>query len=224
MPAKGSAAAGAKGKPASRGEGEKQAPNGRPRSKERWEERRREVLDIAAQLFAERGYHATSIQDLVDATGLKRGGLYHYINGKADLLIQIHQRVIDPLLADARRIAAEEGPADVILRALAVALINDIANYHDEVIVFLNEWRIIGDDPEWTTVREARKEFEGVIESVLQAGMDEGIFRISDRRLAVLGFLGMFNYTYQWYQPGGRVSPQHVADYFCDIYLDGVRS
>lgn len=195
---------------------------GRSRSKERWEERHQEVLDIAAALFAQRGYHATSIQDLVEATGLQRGGLYHYIDGKSDLLIQIHQRVIDPLLSAAREIAAEDGPADVVLRKLAAAFMEDIANYRDQVIVFLNEWRIIEDDPEWKTVRKARRELEGVVESVLKRGMDEGVFRISDLRLAVLGLLGMVNYSYQWYQPGGRVSPQEVADYFCDIYLNGV--
>jgi AcrR family transcriptional regulator len=202
------------------------ADGGRPRlgrSAERWQERRREVVDTAAALFAERGYHATSIEDLVQATGLQRGGLYHYIDSKADLLIQIHERFIEPLLAEARSIAAEDGTADVVLRKLAVALMNDIATYRDQVTVFLHEWRVIESEPEWKAVRKARKEFEGVIEQVLRRGVDQGVFQIPDIRLAVLGFLGMFNYSYQWYRPGGRVSPQRVADYFCDIYLDGVR-
>jgi AcrR family transcriptional regulator len=195
---------------------------GRPRSRERWQERQSEVVDIAAALFAQRGYHATSVQDLVQATGLQRGGLYHYMDGKADLLIQIHERFIDPLLADAREIAAQDGPADVVLRKLAVSLMNDIATYRDQVTVFLHEWRIIEDDPQWKDIRKSRKEFEGVIEAVLRRGVDEGVFHIADVRLAVLGFLGMFNYSYQWYHPGGRFSAKRVADSFCDIYLTGI--
>jgi hypothetical protein len=62
-----------------------------------------------------------------------------------------------------------------------------------------------------------------VIESVLRRGVDEGVFQIADIRLAVLCFLGMFNYSYQWFQPGGRFSAQRVADSFCDIYLAGIQ-
>lgn len=195
---------------------------GRPRSAERWHERQREVVDIAAELFAQRGYHATSIQDLVEATGLQRGGLYHYMSGKADLLIQIHERFIEPLLAEARKIAAEDLPADAALRKLAGALMSDIATYRHQVTVFLHEWHIIQDSPEWEGIREARKEFESVIEGVLRRGVKEGVFRIKNTRLAVLGFLGMFNYSYQWFHPDGRFQPQLVADYFCDIFLSGI--
>jgi AcrR family transcriptional regulator len=197
---------------------------GRARTKERWEERQREVVDIAAAVFAERGYHATSIQDLVEATGLQRGGLYHYMDGKADLLIQIHERFIEPLLAEAHELAAHDAPADVILRGLATSLMQDIATYRNQVTVFLHEWRIIEGDPQWKTIHKARREFEAVIESVLKRGAEQGLFRIADTRLAVLCFLGMFNYSYQWFHPGGRFSAQKVADYFCDIYITGIRA
>jgi AcrR family transcriptional regulator len=225
MPAKRSAPAAKRSSPGSARPSTSPANGRRPRlgrSTERWQERQREVVDTAAALFAERGYHATSIEDLVQATGLQRGGLYHYIDSKADLLIQIHERFIEPLLAEARAIAAEDGPADVVLRKLAVALMNDIASYRDQVTVFLHEWRVIESEAKWKAVRKARKEFEGVIEQVLRRGVDQGVFQIPDVRLAVLGFLGMFNYSYQWFRPGGRVSPQRVADYFCDIYLTGI--
>ena len=197
---------------------------GRPRSQERWQERQREVVDVAAELFAKQGYDATSIQDIVEATGLQRGGLYHYMTGKADLLIQIHERFIEPLLAEARAIAAENEPADVVLRKLAASLMDDIATYRNQVTVFLHEWRIIEDSPEWRDVLKAREEFERVIEGVLRRGVDEGVFKIADIRLAVLAFLGMFNYSYQWYQPGGRFSAKRVAEYFCDIFLAGIRA
>jgi TetR/AcrR family transcriptional regulator, cholesterol catabolism regulator len=197
---------------------------GRPRSKERWFVREREVVDTAAALFAERGYDATSVDDIVKATGLQRGGLYHYMDGKADLLIKIHQRFIEPLLAEAREIASDSSPADVVLRRLAVALMNDIALYRNQVTVFLHEWRIIRDAPEWEAIRQARKEFEAVIEGVLRRGVDEDVFRIPDTKVAVLAFLGMFNYSYQWFQPGGRMSAQRIADSFCDIFLAGIRA
>jgi AcrR family transcriptional regulator len=190
----------------------------------RYDRRRREVVDKAARVFAERGYHATSIEDLVEATGLQRGGLYHYMDGKKDLLSQIHHRFIEPLLEDARGIVERGGPPDEVLRNLGGALIRDIASYGDQVTVFLHEWRIIRDDPEWGEIRQARKDFEALVGSVLRRGMDEGVFAIRDERIALLGFLGMFNYSYQWFRPGGRVPAEEVAEEFCDIFLDGIRA
>jgi TetR/AcrR family transcriptional regulator, cholesterol catabolism regulator len=194
----------------------------RPRSAERYERRREEIVDIAAHVFAERGYHATSIDDLSEATGLQRGGLYHYIGGKQELLIRIHERFIEPLLANAREIAARDEPPDVELRLLAQALAQDIADYRDQVTVFLHEWRIIEDAPEWKDIRRARKEFEGIVTSCLARGVHQGVFRSIDERTTMRGFLGMINYTYQWLNPRGRISPTAVADTFVDIFLRGI--
>jgi AcrR family transcriptional regulator len=196
----------------------------KPRSKERYEERRQEVVDIAARVFAERGFHATSIDDLVEATGLQRGGLYHYMDGKKELLIDIHARFIEPLLAEGEKIVKEGDSPPETLRKLARALMGDIAAYPDQVTVFLNEWRTIEGEPEWKTILKHRRRFEKLIEGVLKEGVDQGIFEISDTRNAVLGWLGMINYSYTWFRPGGRTSPTAVADQFCEIFLTGVQT
>jgi AcrR family transcriptional regulator len=180
------------------------------------------VIDQAARLFADQGYHATTINDLVEATGLQRASLYHYIDGKPDLLIAIHERFIEPLLEEARRIADSDEPAEVQLRALAGALMRDIARYRDEVTVFLHEWRALRPTPAWEGVRRARKEFEEIIVTVLRRGRDEGRFAFGDIRLTLLAFLGMVNYSYQWYDPSGRATPGQIADHFADIFLSGI--
>ena len=194
----------------------------RPRSRERFERRSAEVVDIAARVFAERGYHATSIDDLVEATGLARGGLYYYIGGKQDLLIRIHARFIEPLLDVAREIAARHEPPDVELRLLALALAQDIAEYRDQVTVFLHEWRIIEHAPEWADIRKARKEFEDIIAACLRRGVKQRTFRAVDERTTMRGFLGMINYTYQWLNPNGRTPAVEIADRFADIFLHGI--
>ena len=193
------------------------------RSRQRYAKRRTEVVDTAARVFAARGFHGTTIEDLVEATGLQRGGLYHYMDGKLDLLIAIHQRFIDPLLANAREVAERDEPADVQLRELARVLMRDIADYHDQVTVFLHEWRAIESDPAWRDIRRARQEFEQIVARVLERGRDDGLFGFEDSRLTLLGFLGMINYSYQWFDPKGRVSPDTIADRFADIFLSGIQ-
>jgi hypothetical protein len=88
--------------------------------------------------------------------------------------------------------------------------------------VFLHEWRIIEHDERWRSIRKSRKKFEQLISGVLQRGVDEGVFAVEDVRLTTLSFLGMFNYSYQWYKPGGRISADRIADIFCDIFLGGI--
>ena len=195
-----------------------------PTRSKRFEQRRDEVVDIAAGVFAERGYHATAIDDLVEATGLQRGGLYHYISGKQELLIRIHQRFITPLLESAREIVALREPPDVELRLLAQALLRDIADYRDQVTVFLHEWRVIEDEAEWRDIWKARKEFEGIISSCIRRGIDQGLFRDLDENTTMLGFLGMLNYSYQWMDPRGRFSSNEVAERFSDVVLHGILS
>src|SRR3954453_14184991 len=79
-----------------------------PLLRARYERRRHEVVDAAARVFAQRGFHATSVQDLVAATGLAAGGLYHYIGSKDRLLVQICDELMDPLLEEAAALVARD--------------------------------------------------------------------------------------------------------------------
>ena len=191
-------------------------------SRRRYEERRDAVIDAAAGVFARQGYDATTIDDLVAATGLQRGGLYHYIGGKQDLLIAIHERFLTPLLETAREIATQDLEPEQALRALAHALIENIHRYRDQVTVFFHEWRTIEGDERWSELRRERREFETIIGDVLARGREAGDFEFADGRIALLGFLGMINYAPQWYVPSGRMSHEAIAEQFCDIFLRGI--
>src|SRR6516225_8830420 len=94
------------------------APPTRPALRARYDRRRRAVADAAAAVFAERGYHATSIAALLEATGLTTGALYHYVTGRDELLVLICDELMDPLLERARAILSTDGPAQPALREL----------------------------------------------------------------------------------------------------------
>jgi AcrR family transcriptional regulator len=197
---------------------------GRFTSNGRFEQRRAELAATAAKLFAERGYHATSMADLTEAAGLKRGGIYHYIDTKSDLLFLIHEDVITPLADEMRAIEARKDPAPVTLREVARAFLNSISSRNEEVRVFLHEFRAIRDRPEWEErVRASRRELERIVERVLKRGVEEGVFEVKDVRLTALAFLNMVNHSYTWFDPGGRWSASHIADAFCDIFLAGIQ-
>lgn len=195
------------------------SPPTRPALRERYERRRREVIATAARLFAERGYQATSMSELTEATGLAAGGLYHYIESKDQLLISICDELLDPLLERAREIVAEEAPPTRQLRDLLHAWLAHIADHRDHMLVFAQERHVIEREPQWRRVRGQRKAFEKLLDDVLARGERDGTMHFEDRGFALLTLLGMVNYTPQWLNPRGRLSPEQIADGYCDLIL-----
>jgi AcrR family transcriptional regulator len=192
------------------------------RSRARYERKWDEVVSAAARVFAEKGFEATTVDDLIEATGLQRGGLYHYMQNKSDLLVEVHRRLIEPLLAEIEEIDTEPHDPATALRLIARALARNIRDYNNEMIVFLHEWRTIRDEAAWEDIRRARRDLEHTIERTLRRGVRAGSFEIADTRLAVLALLGMFNHAHQWFRPDGRVSADELGESFSDIFLRGI--
>jgi AcrR family transcriptional regulator len=181
------------------------------------------VINTAAKVFAERGYQATLIDDLVAATGLTRGGLYHYTASKQELLFSVLDELIDPLLERARMIVSTPASPEAQLRAVTRAWLDQIATHRDHMIVFNQERAILERDPRWKRVRNVRRSFEEILEAILRRGQEDGSFEMRDPQLALLALLGAVNYTPQWFAPSGRLRPEEIADAYCDVLLDGLR-
>ena len=195
------------------------SPPTRPALRARYDRRQRDVVSTAARLFAERGYQATSIGDLTEATGLAAGGLYHYIESKEQLLFRICDELLEPLLEDARAIVVRDAPAAEQLRELLRAWLVHIERHRHHMLVFAQERHVIERDQQWQQVRRQRKEFEQILDEVLARGEATGTMAFADRRLMLLALLGMVNYVPQWLRPRGRLAAEQIADGFCDLVL-----
>src|ERR1700761_7854125 len=112
------------------------SPPNRPALRSRYDRRRQLVIDASARVFATKGFHATSIQDLVEASGLKAGGLYHYIGSKDELLVRICDELMEPLLEVVREIAASGNSARVQLRRIMHTWIEHLEHKRDHMLVF----------------------------------------------------------------------------------------
>src|SRR5207248_7148396 len=101
-------------------------------------ERGEQVYAAALRLFREKGYHATSMQDIAAAVGLYKGSLYHYIGSKEDLLVRVFERAMGSLLAEVERIAADPSlqPLDQ-LRLVIQAHVCAVAENLDALTVYL---------------------------------------------------------------------------------------
>src|ERR1700689_1690035 len=143
------------------------APPIRPALRARYDRRRRSVVDAAAHVFAERGYHATTIAALLEATGLSSGALYHYVNTRDELLILICDELLDPLLERAHAILADDAPPEQQLREVVRAWLEHIERHIDHMRVFQQERHVIEREPRWHEIRAKRLEFERLLDTLL---------------------------------------------------------
>lgn len=185
-------------------------------------ERGEEVYAAALRLFTEKGYHATSMQDIAAAVGLYKGSLYHYIGGKEELLVQVFERAMGSLLGEVERIAADPALSPAVqLRRVIQAHVEAVASNAEALTVYLHEFRALAGEA-LETVRQQRERYRSLVEGIVERGVHTGEFATGDVGIATLGILGMCNWVAQWYRPRGRLGAGQIAEYFAEMVLAGL--
>jgi TetR/AcrR family transcriptional regulator, cholesterol catabolism regulator len=175
---------------------------------------REEIFDTAEQMFAELGYHATSVRDIAKALDLRAGTLYNHFSSKEDVLWQIVNRAADQFLEAAEKVADEE-PA-VRLRKLIHEHLRVIAANLRNATVFFHEWKFLA-PARRALIAERRNRYEGHFRKAIADGVASGVFAPADPKLAALITLGALNWVYQWFRPDGPLSSDEVADRIHDF-------
>jgi TetR/AcrR family transcriptional regulator, cholesterol catabolism regulator len=151
----------------------------------------------AARLFAERGYHGTSINDLAVALGIHKSSVYAYISGKADLLADIALTGAAAFHAALDALPEEATPAERIELALRAHL-DVVQSQLDVATVWLQEWRYLTGEPLDFFVKE-RHRYEQRIRDLFGAAVESGELRRDlDLDDATLVFLSLANWAYTW--------------------------
>ena len=181
-----------------------------------------EILGAAADLFHSRGYHATTMDDIAHAVGLKKGSLYHYVTAKEVLLRTLAEETIAGYLADGERIAAGGGTASERLARLIEAHIARLCAAPERVTVLVRESHYV--PPEFATeVRGMTRRYNHLVADLISEGIDGGEFEPRDPGVAALMLLGALNWAHRWYQSDGRLSPPEIGRQFAQTFLDGLR-
>lgn len=183
--------------------------------------REAELHATATRLFRERGYHATSMQDLGEALGMNRGSLYHYIASKDDLLWSILTRALDLLEQRVLPVLDAQAPPRTRLSRAIHEHLRVAADHADELSLIQIELRSLS--PERRAELIARRDaYEGRWRQAVSDGIESGALRPFDVRLAGIGILSACNWFTQWYRPDGELSVDEVADAFVRLFLGGL--
>jgi len=179
---------------------------------------RARLSEHAARLFAERGYHGTSINDLAGALGIQKASVYSHIKGKEDLLAEI---ALAGAVAfhEALDEVPEDVPAAERLRLALRAHLGVVDRQLDVATVWLQEWRFLSGPARDEFVSERRR-YERRIRRLFEAAVQAGDLRADlDIRHATLAFLSLGNWAYTWMTHSTDVS--RVADAFWVLLVEG---
>jgi AcrR family transcriptional regulator len=183
---------------------------------------RDDVVTAAGRLFAERGYHGTSMRDLGKALGLQGSSLYSHIESKEALFVAVVERGAALFQAAADGALAETEEPVARLRALVRAHLDVILDHVDESKTFLNEARVLGGQ-EREAVLAFRDAYEARFrETIAAATAAGGLDPATDVRIASIFILSLLNAVDRWYEPDGRLDRNQLTDAVMGFVLSGL--
>lgn len=182
---------------------------------------RDDILDAAAQVFSQKGYHAASMQDIARAVNLRKGSLYHHVSSKQEILVDLLDRALDLLIERISRVLDQPiAPEEKLRQAMRVYL-EIFAEHADLSAVLLLEHRSL--EPELHSRHVPRRDrFEGMWRELIREGERSGTFCCASPSLAARALLGVMNWTITWYRPDGNLTATEIADQFADLFLRGL--
>ena len=180
-----------------------------------------QLLDVVAATFLERGYDATSMEDLSRATGRTKSSIYHHVSGKEELLRLAVARAVDALVAVLDGPEAQQGRAldrlEHVVRGSARVLAAELP-----YVTLLLRVRGNTDAERWALGQ--RREIDRRLAVLVRAAIEEGDVRADlDPRLVTRLLFGMVNSLVEWFRPGGAHGRQQVEDALVALALDGLR-
>ncbi|MDT4915976.1 MAG: TetR/AcrR family transcriptional regulator, cholesterol catabolism regulator [Pseudonocardiales bacterium] len=186
-------------------------------------DRRGELLDIAAGLFADRGLRATTVRDIADAAGILSGSLYHHFDSKESMVDEILRGFLDTLFDRYQGIVAQGLDPRRTLEAIVVASFEALDEHHAAVAIYQAEARRLAEQPRFDYIPQRLTEFRRMWHDVLKAGIADGSFRpdldveLSYRFLRDTVWVGV-----GWYRPGGKLPIDTIARQYLSIVFDGI--
>jgi AcrR family transcriptional regulator len=166
---------------------------------------RDDVVRAAGRLFADRGYHGTSMRDLGKELGLLGSSLYSHVSSKQDLLVEVVEEGSRLFEGSAEKALATEGTASDRLQALIAGHVDVVVDNIEVARTFLNEARML-DGEHRSRIIAARDHYEEAFRSVIREGMADGsLGREVDPKIVSILILSILNAIERWYRPDGEL-------------------
>lgn len=181
-----------------------------------------DVVDAAARVFQQRGYHATRLEDIAEELGMHKGSLYNYIDSKEDLLLAVVAPPAARLLATLDELDHSDLPPSEKIRSVARSHAQVVEEFFPYVAVYVHEIAGQRHSDEWS---EKDRRYVRFLVDVIEDGLRDGSFADGVHPgISAASLIGSLNWMTRWYRHGGELSAVEVADRIADAFLAGTLS
>lgn len=186
-------------------------------------ERREALVRIAAELFAEKGYRATTVRHIGDAAGVLSGSLYHHFDSKETILDELLSSYLGALLETYHAIGRAGHTPTALLRELVIASFRSMSEHRAAITVLQNERNHLGALPRFSYLAKTEDEVRDLWIGVLQEGIDAGEFRSDLRPAVVYRFLRDSVWgAVRWFRPEGAMTIDQLANQYLTFAFSGL--
>lgn len=183
---------------------------------------RRRILDVALDLFAQKGYDGTGVQEIVTKAGVTKGALYHYFTSKDEILFEVYGSVFRREQENLESILAEGLEPEKALRKIIEDLVVVTASTAKENAVFARGGH--ADSPHWEAMQEEWRSYQEGVRSVIRAGQESGAFTSAiSPEVASWSIFGFTNTLHTWFRPEGSKSAAEIGRELADLVITGLK-
>ncbi|WP_028315987.1 TetR/AcrR family transcriptional regulator [Desulfatibacillum aliphaticivorans] len=186
---------------------------------QRYNEKQQQILENAAQLFAQKGFGEVSLEEIAAKLQLSKASLYHYIKSKDDILFQLHMQAMTESADALQKVVDSEAPLVEKLRK-AIRTLVLIATRNEVLASYRMESRFLPKKMRPQVV-EKRDQILECIQQLIREGQEAGLVHCKDWRISAFAAMGAMNWVPMWYTPSGRLSPEEIADVMEEFIFRG---
>lgn len=185
--------------------------------------RRRELLDLAAKLFAERGFRSTTVRDIADEAGILSGSLYHHFDSKESMVDEILTDFLDELFGNYAEIMNAEHDPRKALESFVLVSFDAIERRPADVAIYQHESGYLAQFERFSYLAERNAQFRGYWTDMLTKGAAAGVFRDDlDIEVTYRFIRDTVWLAVRWFRPDGPLSSASIAKEYLAIVLDGI--
>ncbi|HEY0539351.1 MAG TPA: TetR/AcrR family transcriptional regulator [Actinoallomurus sp.] len=185
--------------------------------------RREHLVRLAAELFAEKGYQATTVRNIADEAGILSGSLYHHFDSKESIVDEILTSFFDELTAANQAALDRGGDPRALLAELVRICFGTFVPHRAAIMVMQNDWNYLRQFDRFDYLSRSEEDNERMWVHQIIQGQQTGLFRDDiDARLTYRMIRDTIWMAVRWFRPGGRLDAQGLADHYIKVLFDGI--
>jgi len=179
------------------------------------EKKKKEILQVAASIFAEKGYEKTTMEDVASQLLMTKGSMYYYFSNKEEMLFESQMLILEPSIEKISNIKASSlPPVEKITQLFEEFVLFEISE--KTAFSLAGKLEQIYSEEHFQKIVQKRDEYNQIFDSLLQEGIENNEFFNINVKMARMLLLGALNSIQSWYKPSGKMTPKEIAEMSAD--------